>query len=196
MKTEPESWASLIRRKRAELELRQVELAEKVHTTQPTVSGWERGLGVPSSAMQARLIAVLEISPEELHRAIAGAAAASRGTAATGTDQEGEYSMPQETLAEERRRRCELARPVLDRLNTPLLDDLRERIDERDAWEEALTRGLSGGERVALHWLAARVWLGEMPSTVTGEEVVAACDRDLVSLLADVQMDLTMLAVA
>lgn len=69
------SWGQLIRQRRHDKGLRQVDLAELLSTDQSNISSWERGRSVPASAMQPRIVEALKITPEQLHALYRGAAA-------------------------------------------------------------------------------------------------------------------------
>lgn len=64
--TTAQRWAQLLRERREALGIRQIPLAERLGTTQSTVSRWERG-EIPPARYHAALIRELEISPEQLH---------------------------------------------------------------------------------------------------------------------------------
>jgi len=64
--TPADRWATLIRERRTELGIRQIPLAAQLGITQQTVSRWESG-ELPPARYHARLIEVLEITPEQLH---------------------------------------------------------------------------------------------------------------------------------
>lgn len=53
-----------------------------------------------------------------------------------------------------------LAEPLLDApaLATPLLDTVRRRPSDVNAWAEVPYEALSGGEQIVFGWLAAQVW--------------------------------------
>lgn len=64
--TTAQRWASFLQQRRKKLGIRQIPLAERLGTTQSTVSRWERG-EIPPARYHAALIEILEITPAELH---------------------------------------------------------------------------------------------------------------------------------
>lgn len=84
-----------------------------------------------------------------------------------------------------------------DHLPTPLLDHLLADPDDESRWAAVcLPSGLSGGETVAVRWLARRTWSsgeGDWWPVVTWDDVVARCDRRLVQALDEVGRTLTTL---
>lgn len=55
------AWGEAIREQRKALGMTQAALAADVGVEQPTISKWERGQGIPSPQMQARLVKALGI---------------------------------------------------------------------------------------------------------------------------------------
>lgn len=62
------AWGSAIAEQRAALKMTQVGLASEVGVEQATISKWERGHGIPSPEMQAKLVQVLGIPQDRWYR--------------------------------------------------------------------------------------------------------------------------------
>lgn len=64
-------FGEIIRARREEQGLEQVELARRLGVTQQTVSKWETGVTVPRAARLAALASLLDLDPALLHRVTA-----------------------------------------------------------------------------------------------------------------------------